>query len=79
MKNRGDKEMVRAFDSLIKSLIVRGLRPLLQRLENETYLALRDYMTNEGDDYQLALSHIHRRNNVEREIQTFKNHVVARL
>jgi hypothetical protein len=27
MKNRGDKEMVRAFDLLIQSLIMRGLRP----------------------------------------------------
>jgi hypothetical protein len=35
MKNRGDKEMVSAFDLLIQSLIIRGLRPILQRLENE--------------------------------------------
>jgi hypothetical protein len=30
MKNRGDKEIVRTFDLLIQSLIVRGLRPSLQ-------------------------------------------------
>jgi hypothetical protein len=29
MKNRGDKDMVRAFDLLIKSLIIRGLKPHL--------------------------------------------------
>jgi hypothetical protein len=34
MKNRGDKEMVRAFDLLIQFLILRGLKPLLQRLDN---------------------------------------------
>jgi hypothetical protein len=28
MKNREDTEMVRAFDLLIQSLIIRGLRPL---------------------------------------------------
>jgi hypothetical protein len=32
MKHRGNKEMVRAFDLLIQSLIICGLRPLLQRL-----------------------------------------------
>jgi hypothetical protein len=35
MKNRGDKEIVRGFDLLIQSLIIRGLRPSLRRLENE--------------------------------------------
>jgi hypothetical protein len=32
MKNRGDKDMVRAFDLLIQSLIIRGLKPSLQPL-----------------------------------------------
>jgi hypothetical protein len=48
MKNRGDKEMVRAFDFLIQSLILRGLKPLLQRLDNEASLALRNYLTKQG-------------------------------
>jgi hypothetical protein len=68
MKNRGDKEMVRAFDFLIQSLIVRGLKPHLQRLDNEASLALRNYLTKQGINYQLAPPHIHRRNNVERAI-----------
>jgi hypothetical protein len=42
MKNRGYKEMVRAFDFLIQSLIVRGLKLHLQRLDNEASLALRN-------------------------------------
>jgi hypothetical protein len=48
MKNRGDKEMVRAFDLLIQSLILSGLKPLLQRLDNEASLALRNYLTKQG-------------------------------
>jgi hypothetical protein len=63
MKNRGDKEMVRAFDFLIQSLTLRGLKPLLQRLDNEASLALRKYLTQQGITYQLAPPHIHRRNN----------------
>jgi hypothetical protein len=54
MKNRGDKYMVRAFDLLIQSLIIRGLKPHLQRLDNEASLALRNYLTKQGINYQLA-------------------------
>jgi hypothetical protein len=69
MKNRGDKEMIRAFDLLIQSLIIRGLRPSLQRLDNTALLVLRKYLAKQGIDYQLAPSHIHWRNNAERAIQ----------
>jgi hypothetical protein len=53
MKNRGDKEMVSVFYLLIQSLIVSGLRPLLQRLDNKASLDLRDYLTDQGIDCQL--------------------------
>jgi hypothetical protein len=80
MKNRGDKEMVRAFDLLIQYLILRGLKPLLQRLDNEASFALRNYLTIQGiTTYQLAPPHIHRRNNAECATQTFKNHFIAGL
>jgi hypothetical protein len=69
--------MVRAFDLLIQSLIIRGLRLLLKHLENESPLALRNYITDQGIYYQLAPPHIHRRTNVESAIQTFKNHFVT--
>jgi hypothetical protein len=59
-KNRGEKEMLRAFDLLIQSLILRGLKPLLQRFNDEASLALRNYLTKQGITYQLAPSHIHR-------------------
>jgi hypothetical protein len=79
MKNRGDKEVVRAFDFLIESLIIHGLKPHLQRLNNEAPLELRNYLTKQGINYQLAPPSIHRRNNVERAIKTFKNHFIAGL
>jgi hypothetical protein len=79
MKNQGDKDMIRAFDVLIQSLIIRGLKPHLQRLDNEASLALRNYLTKQGIDYQLAPPHIHQRNNAERAIQTLKNHFIAGL
>jgi hypothetical protein len=79
MKNRDDKEMVRVFDLLIQSLIIRGLRSSLQHLYNEASLALGNYLTKQGNDYQLAPPHVHRRKNVERAIQTFKKHFIAGL
>jgi hypothetical protein len=77
MKNRGDREMVRSFDFLIQSLILLGLKPHLQRLDNEAYLALRNYLIQQGITYQFTPPHIHQRNNAEREIHTFKNHFIA--
>jgi hypothetical protein len=71
--------MVHAFDLLIQSLIIRGLKPHLQRLDNGASLALRNYLTKQGIDYQLAPPNIHRRNNAESAIQTFKNHSIAGL
>jgi hypothetical protein len=79
MKNRGDKEMVRSFDLLIQSLTIRGLIPSLQHLDNEASLYLINYLTKQGIDYQLAPPHIHRRNNAEKAIQTFKNQFIAGL
>jgi hypothetical protein len=71
--------MVRAFDLLIQSIIIRGLKHSLERLDNEASLELRNYLTIQGIDYQLAPPHIKRRNNAERAIQTFKNHFIAGL
>jgi hypothetical protein len=79
MKDRGDKYMVRVFDLLIHSLIIRGLKPSLQRLDNEASLALRNHLTKQGIDYQLAPPHIHLRNNAESAIQTFKNYFISGL
>jgi hypothetical protein len=79
MKNRADKEMVREFDFLIQAFITRGLKPHLQHLDNEASSALRNYLTKQGINYQLAPPHIHRRNNAERAIQTFKNHFIDGL
>jgi hypothetical protein len=40
-------------------------------------LAVRNCLTKQGIDYQLASPHIHWRNNAERAIQNFKNHFIA--
>jgi hypothetical protein len=45
MKDRGDKDMIRAFELLIQSLIIRGLKPHLQRLDNEASYSPRRIFT----------------------------------
>jgi hypothetical protein len=55
------------------------LKPSLQHLDNKASLALINYLTKQGIDYQLAPPYIHRRDNAERAIKTFKNHFIPGL
>lgn len=80
MRNRSDKEALQAYEVIIQLLISRGVRPKLQRLDNEASAALKQYLREEiGIDYQLAPPGMHRRNAAERAIRTFKNHLIAGL
>jgi hypothetical protein len=42
-------------------------------------MALKDYMTEQGVDFQLVPPHVHCRNAAERAIHTFKNHLIVGL
>jgi len=79
MKTRTAGSIVAAYKTLHKRLCDAGLRPLLQRLDNECSAALKNFMREEDIDYQLAPPGIHRRNAAERAIRTFKNHFIAAL
>jgi hypothetical protein len=79
MKNRGDQEMVQAYNKLIQELVDHGFKPRLQRLENECSSALHSLLNQHDIQFQLAPPHMHRRNAAERVIQTFKNHFIAGL
>ncbi|MHA7856378.1 hypothetical protein [Marinobacter shengliensis] len=68
-----------AYKRLHDRLCRAGLRPRLQRLDNECSQMLKDYMHEQGVDYQLVPPHVHRRNAAERAIRTFKNHFIAGL
>ena len=56
-----------------------GLRPKFQMLDNEFPTGLKDYMRREGIEFQLVPPHLHRTNYAERAIQTFKDHLIARI
>jgi hypothetical protein len=79
MKNRSDTEHLRAYNKLHQYLVIRGFKPLLQKLDIKVSTALKRSIKEKGIDYQLVPPHIHWRDAAERAIRTFKDHFVACL
>jgi len=79
MKSKTAEEHVATYKILHNKLVQRGLRPQLQRLENEASKLLTDYLQEVEVDFQLTPAHSHRRNAAERAIRTWKNHFIAIL
>ena len=79
LKNRTAHSIKTGYESVITLLQARGLRPQLQRLDNEASETLRSYLTSQDINFQLVPPHTHRRNAAERAIRTFKNHFIAGL
>jgi hypothetical protein len=66
--NRGAKTILAAYTKIHTLLVQRGLRPQLQRLDNEASDLLKQYMTTAEIDYQLVPPGIHHRNPAVRAI-----------
>ena len=79
MPNKSGPSILAAYSKAHALLTLRGLKPSLQRLDNEASLALKSFMETKEVDFQLAPPHDHRRNAAERAIQTFKHHFIAGL
>ena len=79
IKNREASSILAAYKICHEKLCKAGLRPKLQRLDNECSATLKDFMHDEEIDFQLAPPGIHRRNAAERAIRTWKNHFIAGL
>jgi hypothetical protein len=79
MTSRTGPALLAAYKCIHQTLTSRGLRPKLQRLDNEASTTLKQYMLDEGVDFQLTPAGMHRRNAAERAIRTFKNHFIAIL
>ena len=79
MRSRSAACILAAFTTIHARLVAAGLRPCLQRLDNECSEILKDFLRAESIDFQLAPPYIHRRNAAERAIRTFKNHFIAGL
>ena len=79
MKSRTAPDLVAAYNELHQQLLDGGVKPILQRLDNEISKVLIRAITDKGIDYQLASPNDHRLNPAERAIQTFKNHLISIL
>ena len=79
MRSHTGAEIVAAYQHIHKLLTEHGLKPQLQKLDNEASEALQQFMTAEDIDYQLAPPHIHQCNAAECAIRMFRNHFIASL
>ena len=76
IKSRSEAELVQAYFVLHAKLTNWGLLPKFQMLDKECPAGLKDYMCREEITYQIVLPHLHRTNSSDRDIQTFKYHLI---
>jgi hypothetical protein len=79
MIDRIGPSIIAAYQRSIIFLQSRGLKPLLQRLDNKATGALQDFLVTSDIDFQLAPPHVHCRSAAKRAIRTFKNHFIVGL
>ena len=73
------KDIEKGYDELYKKLLLSGIIPVLQRMDNETNKDLIKSINERNLTYQIASSGDHRLLPVERVIQTFKNRFISIL
>jgi hypothetical protein len=79
MKSRSASEHMKAYQCTITLLKQWGLQPQLHQLDKEASLILWYFITREQMVYQLTPPNVKHSNTVERELRTFKNHLIAGL
>ena len=72
-KTRLAKDIVKGYDEMHKKLLLSGIIPVLQRMDNETSKDLISLINDKNLTYQVASPGDHRLLPVERAIQTFIN------
>jgi hypothetical protein len=77
MPTKTKHQILKAYTTITNLLSSRGLKPQLQRLDNECSNLLKDYMTNNDVEYQLTPKGKHSRNAAEVAIKIWKNHFLA--
>ena len=79
MKSRSAPDHLKAYTHVHEVLKARGLKPQLQRLNNEASQLLKTFLATNQVDFQLLPPHAHCRNSAKRAIRVFKNHFIAGL
>jgi hypothetical protein len=81
MQSRHADEFVKAYTSGVEFFTRRGVRPVFERLDNETSKLLETYCSSQAPpiSLQYVAPGMHRANKAERSIRTWKNHFLATL
>jgi hypothetical protein len=79
IKDSTAPELLRAFQVMEQELVARGLRPKLMKLDNDASKLLKTYLHQQDIIFKLVPPYIHRRNSAEREVRSFKDHLIAGL
>jgi hypothetical protein len=79
IKYRTAPELLIAFQVMEQELVARGIKPKLMKLDNEASKLLKTYLHQQNITFQLVPPYSHRRNAAEREIRSFKDHLIDRL
>ena len=77
--SRGKSELLRAYTTLLQRLVNSGLRPKIQRMDNEVSNIFKEFLQAQHITLELTPAHVHRRNAAERAIRTWKNHFLSGL
>jgi hypothetical protein len=77
LTSRTEMELLRAYTKIHTFLTERGLKPVLQKLDNEAPGKLQTFMQQKDVSFQLVPPRQHRRNAAERAIATWNDHFVA--
>jgi hypothetical protein len=79
LKSKSEGEMIHAYSKLHEYQLDGGLKPRLQKLDNECPTGLKRFMKQNEVDYQLVPPHIHRHNSAKHAMSSWKNHFIAGL
>ncbi|KAL7529406.1 hypothetical protein ACHAXR_002951 [Thalassiosira sp. AJA248-18] len=79
MRNRTERQMIDAYNKIVKKMKAGGLGIKHHTLDNEISAEYKEAIKNNGATHQLVPPGDHRQNMVERAIQTFKDHFIGVL
>ena len=77
IKSRSKEELNRAYHEVYEWLGMRGFKPLLHKMDNETSQEVEKFIQGQQTRIQYTPPDMHRTNPAERAIRTWKNHFLA--
>ena len=79
LKNRTGTCILNGITKIHDKLRKRGLTPKLHIMDNEVSEELKKYFDESNIQFQLVPPHMHKINDVESSVKTFKNHFISSL